>query len=612
MFRTGSHSKARGIQLLLLVLAGAAIWLATDTRIAADGSFTNVIFLHHSTGGNLIAEGDVREGLTAKGYSFWDHGYNGDGLRLPGGESAGYNYNIPGDNTDPDGFNILFAQALLADSGHPNTPPNAFTGLMRHEVILFKSCFPASGISSDEQLQNYKDWYLNIRARADLYPNRIFIAFSTPPLVPCQTNAADAARARAFANWLKSPEYLSGHPNLFVFDFFNLLAESNSSRADYNMLRASYRPSDSCDSHPNTLANQTIGPILVNFVDQAVKSYTGSSTATPTGTRTATLTRTSTTTRTATRTTTATYTKTLIPTATGTGTPTWTRTPASTGTSTSTATATYTRTRTLPATPSRTHTLTRTAMAASHTPTRTSTPANQQVHIRLEAEQGSRSGDMLQKSDAAASSGEYIESGIAGSAAFTVFIPKSGYYYLWGRARGAIYANDSFNVQFDGGRTVQWGFYNGQPWNWYVVCDPRRQPVSECLCMVSQPGATHPDDQRAGESRLPGCAGNHRPNALGISPELAESSRRHHRYADPHLYADADQRFKRLCHAHAHRGSDLHPPPRRAALERTSAWKPKLATGREISANSATRQPQTAFICRPAAPARSVLPSTSP
>jgi len=104
--------------------------------------------------------------------------------------------------------------------------------------------------------------------------DHIFIAFSTPPLHPCATAPDRAARARAFANWLKSNEYLAGHPNLFCFDFFNLLAESDPARPDYNMLRAAYRPAG-CDSHPNTLANQTIGPILVNFVDQAVQTYRG-------------------------------------------------------------------------------------------------------------------------------------------------------------------------------------------------------------------------------------------------------------------------------------------------------------------------------------------------
>ena len=41
-----------------------------------QGKFTNVIFLHHSTGENLILQGGVRELFAQAGYDFWDHGYN--------------------------------------------------------------------------------------------------------------------------------------------------------------------------------------------------------------------------------------------------------------------------------------------------------------------------------------------------------------------------------------------------------------------------------------------------------------------------------------------------------------------------------------------------------
>ena len=67
----------------------------------------------------------------------------------------------------------------------------------------------------------------------------------------------------------RSDEYLQGHPNLFVFDFFDLLADP-----DTNMLSARYQlDPDNSDSHPNQLANETIGPLFVEFIDEAVQSY---------------------------------------------------------------------------------------------------------------------------------------------------------------------------------------------------------------------------------------------------------------------------------------------------------------------------------------------------
>ena len=80
-----------------------------------------------------------------------------------------------------------------------------------------------------------------------------------------------ATRARAFASWLKSAEYLDGHSNVFTFDFFDYLAEDDPSATDYNMLRAEYR--EGTDSHPNQTANETIGPVFVDFITHAVQEY---------------------------------------------------------------------------------------------------------------------------------------------------------------------------------------------------------------------------------------------------------------------------------------------------------------------------------------------------
>ncbi len=244
----------------------AATQPAAPSVVSKPGTFRKIIFLHHSTGEALIAEGGVRERLTALGYEFYDHGYNDDGLTLANGQRANMSFNIPDDNTDPDGFNALFAQPVTSP------PTNALSHLMQYDVIAFKSCFPTSDIQSNEQLEEYKTYYRNIRAVMDRYPNKIFIVVTPPPLVPAATEATIAARARAFANWLKSAEYLSGHPNVFTFDFFNLLAESNTGARDYNMLRAAYR-ADPNDSHPNERANREIGPQFADFIDRAIKTY---------------------------------------------------------------------------------------------------------------------------------------------------------------------------------------------------------------------------------------------------------------------------------------------------------------------------------------------------
>jgi len=273
-----------GVVVLLIVLGGlvGGLWgrnlrsgirafvstcraVLDSPSVRATGDLTNVIFLHHSTGRNLIVQGGVRERLNQAGFQFWDHDYNYEGLTRPNGEQAGYSYDIPDDNTDPDGLAQIFSQYLYSK------PLNAFSGLMQHDVIIFKSCFPVSNITSDTQLEQYKAYYLQMREVMDQHADHIFIIVTLPPLNPADTDAQTAARARAFADWLKSDEFLAGHLNVFTFDFFDLLAEGDSSAPDSNMLRAAYREEE--DSHPNQPANQTIGPLLADFVITAVQAY---------------------------------------------------------------------------------------------------------------------------------------------------------------------------------------------------------------------------------------------------------------------------------------------------------------------------------------------------
>ena len=89
-----------------------ALLLSTAQPVLAQG--VRIIFLHHSTGHALIEEGAVREDFSALGYEFFDHGYNGDGLRLADGTWTGTHFDVPDDNTDPNGFADIFAQPAKA------------------------------------------------------------------------------------------------------------------------------------------------------------------------------------------------------------------------------------------------------------------------------------------------------------------------------------------------------------------------------------------------------------------------------------------------------------------------------------------------------------------
>lgn len=236
--------------------------IAGDSR----GEYNNIIFLHHSTGTNLVRDGKVRELFTEQGFNFYDHGYNRQGLRYPSGQGARYNYNVPNDNTDPVGLITIFRQPLLP------TPVNTFSALMQHEVIIVKSCFaPGNNIASDAQLAQYQQWYIEMRGVMQEHPEKLFIILTMPPLNPAETNPEQAARARKFAQWVNSEEFLAGSANIFVFDFYDRLAEDDPGAPDVNMLRAEYR--EGSDSHPLKVANEAIGPDLVKFVAEKAATY---------------------------------------------------------------------------------------------------------------------------------------------------------------------------------------------------------------------------------------------------------------------------------------------------------------------------------------------------
>jgi len=234
---------------------------------------TDLFFLHHSVGNGLVVGGDMRGAIVTyntnhgTSFEFWDHGYNSPGLRNPAGDLTGTNYNVPDDNTDPAGLYLLWTSSEQGYVDCRNL-------ILNHQVIAFKSCFPNSAITDADMLNQYKSWYLSMWDFFDTRPDRLFVVMSTPPLHRLATNQTEAANARAFANWLGSSTYLSGHANVRCFDLFDYLARPDDGTATANMLRYDFEDNHSNDdSHPNTLANETVGPILADFLCNAAAGY---------------------------------------------------------------------------------------------------------------------------------------------------------------------------------------------------------------------------------------------------------------------------------------------------------------------------------------------------
>jgi len=244
--------------------------------ISISGMAQNVIFLHHSTGGGVYSEGNV---------AGWIETYNSEhSTSYQITETSYPNTPYPWENYPYDYWNLWINGACS------NSEPNiqCLDDLCAsYNVIIFKHCFPGADISTDDEtssvsssnktLGNYKLQYRALRDLMDTYPENKFIVWTLAPLHRLATNPQTAARAKVFVDWVKS-EWLQEdgkeHPNIYIFDFYNYVAEADPSPVNgaVNCLKYDYEGDHSGnDSHPNNLANQTVGSLFAEFIVNAIR-----------------------------------------------------------------------------------------------------------------------------------------------------------------------------------------------------------------------------------------------------------------------------------------------------------------------------------------------------
>ena len=283
---------------LLLTLALCAALSGAPARAAAPGdnsappgSPVRLVFIHHSTGGNWLADG-LGSALMANHYYVSATNY------AWGPDSIGDRTDIPnwpewfsGPNS-PTYLAALYAEGgqNLGDYGAWPRPAQAPAG--ENQIILFKSCFPNSNLDGSPgdpalpepdgsySLANAKAVYNQILTYFVSRPDKLFIVIAAPPLRAVDTSAGQAANARAFNNWLLDRQngWLKGYvrANVAVFDFYNVLTSNggNASTSDANSASGNHHrwyagavqhlqtvssnvlAYPSGDSHPSTAGNQ--------------------------------------------------------------------------------------------------------------------------------------------------------------------------------------------------------------------------------------------------------------------------------------------------------------------------------------------------------------------
>lgn len=251
-------STAQWVRMLALVPAIAGCLLTASPvwgelhNISPPDRNVRLVFIHHSTGEAWLNDDHGELGIALRNNRYYvsdtNYGWGLDGI---------------GSRTDighwwlwfrgPDSAAILNAlYTTSAQWSSYSRLPAAPLG--PNEIILFKSCFPNSGLkgkvsdpipsidanplkeqdaySAFHTISNAKGIYIDLLNYFKTRRDRLFIVIAAPPL----SDPTWSANARAFNNWLVN-DWLKGYPykNVFVFDFYNVLT-TNGGSPDVNDL----------------------------------------------------------------------------------------------------------------------------------------------------------------------------------------------------------------------------------------------------------------------------------------------------------------------------------------------------------------------------------------
>jgi hypothetical protein len=277
------------IIIMILLNFSAQDICASDTR--APQSPEKLIFIHHSTGGNWLADPNSDESWGGLAIALMNNNYFVSATNYGWGpDSIGDRTDIPNWPewfTGPNSTNVL--NALYSETGQNfegfgdwsrmETVPGG-----ENEIVMFKSCFPNSDLfghpedpalpapNEEYTVSNAKAVYNNILTYFRTRPDKLFIVITAPPQneneywEDIQTSVERAANARAFCNWLVN-EWLLAYPynNVAVFDYYNVLTGEDNHHRWYNGSVQHIRnednnfsayPVDAYNSHPNIAGQQ--------------------------------------------------------------------------------------------------------------------------------------------------------------------------------------------------------------------------------------------------------------------------------------------------------------------------------------------------------------------
>ena len=258
----------------------------------------NLLFIHHSCGGQLMADVGPDKGQSCIYQTSTSGGSLRSLLQKEGYivHEASYDSEVGG-NTDifdwPAKFKNDMDKVLLCDQQN-----NYFKDGTKNKIVVFKSCFPNNAFTATGQepgnpsgpdltVANAKAAYAALLPEFAKHPEVLFVAMTAPPLVgslkpeplwkviaravlrrPISPPSTSGHLARHFNNWLKAETgWLATyeHKNVVVFDYYDILTAHG--KSNY----AEFPSGGGNDSHPNTVGNTQAALAFVPFLNQAVR-----------------------------------------------------------------------------------------------------------------------------------------------------------------------------------------------------------------------------------------------------------------------------------------------------------------------------------------------------
>jgi len=245
------------IGLIVLLSVSMFIRLPTHTYLggfiheAADdpsppASPVRLIFIHHSTGENWLADENGGLGIALRDNNYfvsdtnYDWGPDAIGSRTDIGDWWLW-FRGPESST--------YLKAVYAE-GEQHSAYSRMDGAPdgENEIVMFKSCFPNSALMGDPNdevpsidsnplrgqesgseyhtVANAKGVYVDLLEYFSTRQDKLFIVITAPP----QSDVTYSSNARAFNEWLIH-DWLRNYPynNVFVFDFYNVLTTNGGS-----------------------------------------------------------------------------------------------------------------------------------------------------------------------------------------------------------------------------------------------------------------------------------------------------------------------------------------------------------------------------------------------